>query len=95
MAEENRSQQQSPHLGHADIPAADAEGQLRPGPEKAHREQSVAEGCKPGPEGTEQLIHTPQTQAHQQRGGELSRGDGHRRHLNRRLAQLPRCRGSS
>ena len=26
----HRSQQQTPHLGHADIPAADAEGQLYP-----------------------------------------------------------------
>lgn len=91
----HRSQQQTPHLGHADIPAADAEGQLCPRCQKAHRKQSVAEDRKSGPKGAEQFIRRPQTQPHQHRGSKLSGGYGHRRHLNRRLAQPPRCRGSS
>ena len=88
-------QQQPRHLSHADIPAADTEGQMEPGIPDARHEQSITEGGVPGPKGPEQFIHRPQTHSHQYRGGKLSGRNSHRRHLNRRLAQLPRWRGSS
>ena len=88
-------QQQPRHLGHTDISTADSEPQVNPGvPDRRHK-QPVAVGGMLGPQGAEQLIHHPQAHSHQQGGGKLPGGDYHRRHLNRRLAKLPRWRGSS
>ena len=93
---EGQSAQQKPHgLGHADIPAADAEGQSDPDPEHRCHKKAVGQGGEPGAEGAQQFVHRPQSKAVQQSGGELPRGEGYRVHLNSRLAQPPRCLGSS
>lgn len=93
---ESQGAQQKPRrLSHADIPAADAEGQLHPSPQQADHEQAVAESGQPWAQGPQQLIDQAQPHPHEPGGGKPARGDGNRRHLNRRLAQLPRCRGSS
>ena len=87
--------EQAQGLGHADIPAADAEGQVSPGVQHGPNEETVAEDGEPGPQEPQQFVNRPQSHAQQTGGGKLAGGDRYPVHLNRRLAQPPRCRGSS
>ena len=89
------AQQQSHGLGHADIPAADAEGQPDPDPEHRCHKKAIGQAGEPGAEGAQQFVHRPQSEAVQQSGGKLPCGKSYRVHLSSRLAQPPRCLGSS
>ena len=51
--------EQTQGLGHADIPAADAEGQVSPGVQHGPNEEPVAEDGEPGPQGPQKPYQIP------------------------------------
>lgn len=93
--ESQGAQQHTCRLSHADIPAAEAEGKMYPGVQQAASEYAVTQGGQPRTQRPQQLIDKAQSHSRQPGCGKPAGGDGHRRHLNRRLAQVPRCLGSS